>query len=342
VFDLATSLGTDKFNPSVAFGTSGKLYDDLKKADIKTYEIRSLGRDIALFSDITSLFQIIRCVRNVRPDILHLNSSKAAALGALAGRLSGVPRIIFTVHGWPFKEDRNLFARLLIRFICWFTALLSHAVIVVSKTDENIGHSMPFVSRKIHYIPIGIESPQFLSREEAAAALSIRATTPRIVTIAELTPNKGIRYAIEAIAQLKKRGVDVSYFIIGDGEERKTLEKLVRENGIADHVQFLGFVPDASQYLKAFDVFVLPSIKEGMPYVLFEATSAKIQIITTEVVDSLFLETFLGVLKVAPSKPSVLADTIVSALLPDSKTQSSVGNSESPLAEMVEKTAALY
>src|SRR3989344_3430654 len=212
VYDLATHLDANKFQPSVAYGTAGKLSDDLLKAGVETYAIRSLGRDIALTSDIASFFQIIRCIKNIRPDVLHLNSSKAAALGALAGRLCGVPRIIFTVHGWPFKEDRNPLARMLIHFISWFTALLSHATIVVSERDEEIGKRMWLIGKKIHFVPLSIEPPVYLSRYEATTKLGISSNDKCIVTIAELTKNKGITYVIEAVAQLKKREVNVEYF----------------------------------------------------------------------------------------------------------------------------------
>src|SRR3989344_6083287 len=163
VYDLATHLDANKFQPSVAYGTAGKLSDDLLKAGVETYAIRSLGRDIALTSDIASFFQIIRCIKSIRPDVLHINSSKAAGLGALAGRLCGVPRIIFTVHGWPFKENRGSLFRILVYFVSWLTGVLSHSVIVVSRRDKELGERMLLVGKKIRYIPLGIEAPQFLS-----------------------------------------------------------------------------------------------------------------------------------------------------------------------------------
>src|SRR3989344_5707607 len=136
VFDLATHLPSDQFDVTVAYGQGGKLQKMLGEKNIETYHIAALGRDIALFSDIASFFQIFRLLRQARPDVLHVNSSKAAALGALAARLVGVRRIIFTAHGWPFKEARNVIAAALIYLVSWFTAFLSHTTIVVSKTDE--------------------------------------------------------------------------------------------------------------------------------------------------------------------------------------------------------------
>ena len=314
VYDLATHLPRDKYEPIVAFGQAGKLSNDLVTAGIETHQLSSLGRDIVLVSDIRSFFEIRRIIHEIRPDVVHLNSSKAAALGALTARLLGVEKIIFTVHGWPFKEKRGAFANKLIRMISWFTVALSHAVIVVSKTDLDIGKTFGGgVADKVQYIPIGIELLQFFTRDKAAASLAIATTTPRIVTIAELTANKGLRYAIEAVAELKKRGIDVSYFIIGEGEQREALQHLGQALNIVDRVHFLEFVPDASKYLKAFDIFLLPSVKEGTPYVLIEAEIAGLPIVATNVIDTFWTES--GIVTLVPiASTSLLAQAIERAI----------------------------
>lgn len=330
VYDLATHLPKPEFEIVVAYGEKGRLAQQLSEHSIRTVALPSLGRDIALLSDAKSFFELYACIRRERPDAVHLNSSKAAALGALAARLAGIKKIIFTVHGWPFKENRGTLARAAIRGISWFTAFLSDEVIVVSKEDEELGGEMPGVAKKIRYIPLGIDPLQFLSREEAAAKLGITSPTPRIVTIAELTPNKGIRYAIEAAALLKARGTEVSYFVIGNGEERSALEKLVRQKNITDRVHFLGFVPDAGRYLKAFDTFLLPSIKEGMPYVLLEAAAADMPIVATNAVDASFIAS-----RIEPANPAAIAY----ALMP---TEKRPGSTLPALAEMIRATAALY
>jgi len=331
VFDLATRLPRNEFDVVVAYGEKGKLASDLFVAGIETCEISSLARDVAVFSDLKSFFEILSCIGTTRPDVIHLNSSKAAALGALAARFQGVRKIVFTVHGWPFKEDRNVLARALIRGISWLTAVLSHTVIVVSKKDEQIGRSMLFLSNKIRHIPIGIHTPDFLTREEAAARLSIRTASPRIVTIAELTANKGLRYAIEAVSLLKSRGTNVTYFIISDGEEREALEALALEKGVSDRVRFLGFVDNAARYLKAFDVFLLPSIKEGMPYVLVEAESAGLPIIATTAVDATYS------LQVPAGDVNALADALVETQ--NLQIGTTFGGS---LVDMIERTSDAY
>lgn len=338
VFDLATHLPREQFNVSVAYGTGGRLLTMLKEKNVPTHSVPFLGRDVALFSDIASFFQLVRVLRAVQPYVLHVNSSKAAALGALAGRLCGVPKIIFTVHGWPFKEGRNFLLRAIIYLISWFTTLLSHATIVVSKTDEKIGQRTPFLKKKIQYIPLGIEMLTFLSREEASAALSISTNAPRIVSIGELTKNKGYQFAIDAIVELKERGVAVEYFVFSDGELRGELERQARERGVTEHIHFLGFVENASKYLKAFDIFLLPSIKEGTPYVLLEAEIAGLQIVATDVIDNFWTASGIVTL-VPPANAAGLVEGIERSIgLPvDAGVQPF-----STLDRMVKRTSALY
>jgi glycosyltransferase involved in cell wall biosynthesis len=341
LYDLVTHL-PETWEPIVAYGVKGRLESDLRAAGVRTAEIPSLARDVALVSDIRSFFQIRALLRAECPDVLHLNSSKAAALGALAARLCGTKRIVFTVHGWPFKESRILPSRTLIYCISWLTALLSDRVIVVSKTDELIGRRMWGCAAKVAYVPLEIETPRFLSRSEARAALQIDIALPCIVTNAELTKNKGIRYAIRAIAALKAQGVRARYFLISDGEDRHTLEALARTLGVGEDVRFLGFVPEAARYLKAFDLFLLPSIKEGMPYVLLEAAAAQLPIVTTNIVDPLFVGSYENVRAVPPRDPEALAAAILAAMRAQQERPLFSPAQEDGVDHMVASTIALY
>lgn len=341
LYDLATHV-PDEYEAVVVYGEKGRLAQDLSAANVRTIEVPSLGRNIALISDIRSFFRIRAIIRAERPQTVHLNSSKAAALGAIAARLSGVEKIVFTAHGWPFKENRNAVARILIYLVSYVTSLLSDHIIVVSKIDETLGKRMWGCGNKVRYIPLGIETPHFLSREEASATLHIATKGPRIVTNAELTKNKGLRYGIEAISILKSRGVDASYFLISDGEDRRMLEQLAQEHGVSENVKFLGFVPEAARYLKAFDLFLLPSIKEGMPYVLLEAAAANMPIITTRVVDPLFLGSYGRVRVVEPRDPEAIASAILETMQAREEDPLFPSQEGGAFSRMIEQTIALY
>ncbi len=310
VYDLATNLPKDQFESVVVFGgedgagaAPGILKEKLVAAGIRTIFIPSLTRDVSLSKEFLVWRDLTRLMRAERPDVVHLNSSKAAAWGAFVAFMVGVPRVIFTVHGWPFKEQRNFFATFLIREISRFTGILSDAVIVVSKEDEMIGTRMWGLRKKVRYVPLAIpHTLEMFSRAEVEDLLfsGISAhgkETIRLVTIAEITPNKGLNFAaIDMMEGLEKRAPGkFSYTIIGNGEGRSALAAKIIEHKLEKSVWLANFSTNklpvsletgASRYLPAFDIFILPSIKEGMPYVLLEAAMAGLPIIATDVVQT--------------------------------------------------------
>ncbi|MDB5238199.1 MAG: hypothetical protein JWM46_469 [Candidatus Kaiserbacteria bacterium] len=345
VYDLATHLPAPQFAVSLAFGQSGRLSTLLAEQSIPTRELPALVRDLSLISDTLSFFQLLRYLKEVRPDVLHLNSSKAAGLGALAARIAGIKMIVFTVHGWPFKEERGPLATKLIYFASWLTALLSHRVIVVSKTDEMLGRAMSFVGKKVSYVPLGREAVQFLSPEESFRAMFgkvppplITGATLRLTTIAELTANKGIRYAIDAVEHLTHRGTDVIYVVPSEGEEKELLKEYVHEKGVADRVFFPGFVPDAARNLRGFDAYLSPSVKEGMPYVLIEAAQAGIPVIATDIVENDFAQ--FSQFTFVPARDGLALADAVEAVAKKPRTQAETD--PFPLSEMISRTMALY
>lgn len=277
VFDLATHLDRAQFEIAVALGGTGELRSKLVAAGIQIIPLRNIQRDLSAAADIGGFFALYQTMRAYKPDVVHLNSSKAGGLGALAARMLGVPRILFTAHGWPFTEKRNWFWRLFALLGSWATALLSHTVIVVSKNDLRIGRRMPLCSAKIHLIYNGIEMPMQLGSGE-----KIRSAFPagaRITgTVGELTGNKN------QIALIEQAEHDPAMFvaIVGEGEDRSKLEAKIKEYGLETRVKLFGFMP-ANEVLRGFDVFTLPSLKEGLPYVLLEARVANLPIVASRV-----------------------------------------------------------
>lgn len=303
VFDLAVSLSSS-YECTVALGGNGLLRTKLEAAGIETISIPSLERDISIQKEFATFFFLMKLLQKESYAIVHLNSSKAGGLGALAARLSHVPRIIFTAHGWPFNEPRGLLSRGAMHIASSITAFLSDAVITVSQKDYAQGIRMPGMRKKIFYIPLGIdtlptayqsedEAREFLLQTPAFAQfhngqekrLTMLGAHRIIGTIGELTKNKGIEYGIQAIAVLNKKTQQKSHFyiLVGDGEEKTKLENTAKNLGVADQIFFIGFIPDAWKYLHAFDCFLLPSLKEGLPYVALEAIRATCPIVATSV-----------------------------------------------------------
>ncbi len=347
VYDLVTNLPQHEYEGGVAFGVRGRLADMLETHGIPTLEIPSLKRNINIVSDFKSFSEIKDAIRSAGPDVLHVNSSKAALLGVLAGRALGIRTIVFTVHGWPFKESRDIFSQSVMLVFSWLTAVLATKVIVLSTTDESIALKMPWVRKKTVRIPLGRDNLNLAAPNEAFKEMfgslpvpQIKHDTMRLVSIAELTKNKGIRYAIEAVSILAARGRDCIYTVVSDGEDRESLISYARELGVADRVFFPGFIHDAARYLSGFDMYLLPSLKEGMPYVLIEASLAGMPIVATTVVDTDFAEQLSRTKLVPPGNALALADAIES--FSDRSRSSITSENRFPLPDMITSTLEQY
>lgn len=265
IFDLASEAKRRGHEVKVICGKTGLLTDKLDGEKIDVISIPSMWRDISIVSDIKSFFQIVRILRKERPDVFHVNSSKMGGLGSLAGRLVGIEKIVFTAHGWPFWEKRDFVSVALITFFSWLTAILSHRVIVISDYDLHIAERMPFVRRKTTRIYNGIDLHMTFGTGD-----KIRGAFPpgkKIVgTIGELNTNKNQI----ALVEEARENPEMFVAIVGEGEKRDFFERKIREYRLEDRVKLFGFVP-REEALRGFDIFALPSLKEGLPYVLLEA-----------------------------------------------------------------------
>jgi glycosyltransferase involved in cell wall biosynthesis len=289
VYDLAVAMKTAGHEVFATVGGEGLLKEKLEKAGVYTYSIGVMGRNISIGKDTGSFKELYSVIREKRPDILHLHSPKAAGLGALAGRLLGIKKIIYTVHGWAFNENRPFYERAGIALFSWITMLLCHRIILLSNREYKQTERFLFIKKKLLLIPLGIQPPIFMSIDGAKQffAKKIRMEfgdfDKRIVigTVAELHRNKGLSYLVKAAAKVIENHPNSIFIIVGEGEERQQLEKEASNLGLENAIKLLGYVENSSEYLKAFSIFVLPSIKEGLPYTILEAGSASLPVIAT-------------------------------------------------------------
>lgn len=362
VHDLAASLPSDQFDVAVALGGTGargaefgELARKLGRKQIRMIFIRSFARNIHTWSDIQAFFELIGIFTKEKPDIVHLNSSKAGGLGALAARISGVRRIIFTSHGLAYDENRNTFARIIIWILTCTTFCLSTEVIAISRDTYLRGRKLPFCSSRMHLIHNGISPIHFFAREQGRAQLTERTGVSShtndvwIGTISELTKNKGLVYLIDAARILKEKVLPFQLFIIGEGEERPRLQRQITTWRLEDRVHLVGFIPDAYEHLGAFDIFALTSIKEGLPYVLLEAGQAGCAVVGTRVagITDIISDSVSGLL-VEPKQSASIAATL-EQLITEGERRTKLGaelrrsiSTDFSLEKMVQETISLY
>lgn len=308
VYDLATNLPKDKFDTVVVYGGgANELHEMLTQANVRDVAIPELVRDVAMLEgsfsainpiaiaksvvrEVHALIALVRLLQKEKPHVLHLNSSKAGGIGALAGRLAGVPRIIYTAHGWPFWEERPVLVRAIITFLSWCTVMFSHVTICISEHDAAYMRRFPLTRSHIRVVRNGLRTYEPKERREARRTLFSEEITRAhgddiwVVTIAELTKNKNI---LGGLAAIKKYNTDATkkifYSVLGAGEEESAIREYIARENLEHNVRLLGFVDDAATYLAAFEMFFLPSKKEGVPYVLYEAKRAGLPVVASPV-----------------------------------------------------------
>ncbi len=316
VYELATGLPTGQYEVVAAFGGSGLLKEKLEGAGVRTISLHSLERDVHVIQELHAFRELYRLIQKEQPDVVHLNSSKVGGSGAFIARLCGVKNIIFTAHGWPFYEERGIVWRTLVWFFSYLTTLLAHRVIVVSQHDFIQAH-MPGLQKKITHIPTAIGVVPFLARDAAREFLAqhthtaITPDTQLIGSIGEYVKNKNLLIAIQAVEKMRVHTTQkILYILIGnDGDERTLLEQYIREHNLSDTVVLAGFIDNARDYLRAFDLFLMPSLKEGFPYGLLEAGAAELPVIASKVggIPDVVEHEVTGYL-INPHKPDTLID----------------------------------
>ncbi len=269
-FTQCLVYGRTREFPRLALELRGKM---------EAVEIPELVREISPRKDLVALLKLYRFIRRGRFDLVHTHTSKAGILGRVAARLARVPSLVHTPHGHVFTgySGRSLaaFFVLLERWAASFTDR------IIGLTDQEvrdhlelgIGRPEQFVS-----IPSGIEVEGFEQAETEAqavkAALGLPASARLIGSVGRLEPVKGHRYLLEAFRSLAPRFPDLYLALVGEGALLPELSSLARRSALADRVLFLGWRDDVPRLLHAFDVFVFPSLNEGMGRALVEALAA--------------------------------------------------------------------
>ena len=301
VFDLARHFQASKeYNVSVAMGgpAEGDLFKKLSAEKIKTHHLRFLDREVKIFDDFLLIFELIKVLKEERADIVHLNSSKIGLIGAVSAclynfRSNHPAKIIFTAHGWIFKEDLPSLTRVAAIFLAWLSAKFQDKIICVSQDDFNqaLKHKIA-PPRKLYVVHNAIAAGEkFLNKDKAREEISkiigrsISSETIAVINPGRLYATKGLSYLIEAFNKIKGELSDkeIILIIFGDGPERENLKSQITNLKISDSTFLASDVSNLTQYLKAFDALVLSSTKEGLPYSILEAGLAGVPVVSTNV-----------------------------------------------------------
>lgn len=279
VVDLAKNLNKEKFNVTVcALKSGGPLEGELKTAGIKIIKIQHTPGRVDYFS----FWKLYKILKTEKPDIIHTHNTHPLIDGTIASLLSGVPVRIHTDHArqFPDKNRYMMIERLFSRFI-------EKMITVSNHTKGNLVSYEKISPEKIEVIINGIDGRKYCTSVDQWKKKNelgiVEKKKPIIGLGVRLSRQKGIEYLLDAVKLLKEDFPDILLLIAGEGELSEELRLKAERLNITDSVLFLGPRLDMNEILKVLDIYVLPSIWEGLPLVILEAMAASLPIVATDV-----------------------------------------------------------
>lgn len=294
------------------------------------YEIITVGlsRGLNPFRHAMGVGRLVRLFRREKFDLLHAHTPVAALVGRIAGRIAGVPMIVYTAHGFYFHEQMRPLPKAVFTFLEWLGGRCTDLLFTQSEEDARTAVERGFLpANRVLAIGNGIDIRRFdpeavRPREEVRAELGIPAGAVVIGMIGRMVAEKGFGEFFDAAAAIAKRHPGAYFVVIGErlASERDVgidtqLERA--RNALGERLVLAGVRSDMPDLFAAMDVFTLPSYREGMPRTIIEAMHMARAVVATDIRGSReeVLPEVTGLL--VPTRDSLALEQAFSRLIAD-------------------------
>lgn len=205
-------------------------------------------------------------------------------LSAIKKRKSGT-KVIYTAHGFHFFKGAPIINWLVYFTAEWFCSFFTDILITINKEDFHNAEKH-LHAKRVEYIPgVGVDTDYFSGTQGSREALLSDIHAPKdsiiLLSVGELSDRKNHQVSIKAVSQLKNENVHL--VIAGRGEKAGELEVLIKELKLENRVHLLGFRNDVAQLMKSVDIFVFPSLQEGLPVALMEAMACALPSVCSKI-----------------------------------------------------------
>jgi glycosyltransferase involved in cell wall biosynthesis len=294
-------------------------YLDTVATDVKATRIQGFGRRVSLGGDIKAFIALVREIRSFKPHVIHTHTAKAGFLGRIASIVSLQPAIrVHTFHGHLLNGYFGTFKRSLVVIAEKFLALFTHQLLAVGdKVRQDLLNAGIGSKDKFGLMPPGLAIAVLPDRNESRIALTLPSNSLQCAFIGRVTQIKRPDRFLDVVSEIKKRGVDLDFFIAGDGELLETCRERIKKDNLP--VTILGWQSDIERVLSSADMVVLTSDNEGTPLSLIQAGMAGLPGVTTNVgsVPEVVLDgvtgivTELGVQEIANALEKLVNDSVL-------------------------------
>jgi len=251
--------------------------------DVKATRIEGFGRRVSLGGDVKAFVSLIKEIRSFKPHVIHTHTAKAGFLGRIASIVSLQPSIrVHTFHGHLLNGYFGKLKRRLVIIAEQVLAVFTHELLAVGDKVRKdllaVGVGNP---KKFGLMPPGLEITQLPNKVESQESFGVSTTTLQCAFIGRVTQIKRPDRFLDVVSEIVKRGVQIEFFMAGDGELLDTCRKRIVREQLP--VKVLGWQRNIEKVLAAADIVVLTSDNEGTPLSLIQAGMAGLPVVTTRV-----------------------------------------------------------
>jgi glycosyltransferase involved in cell wall biosynthesis len=270
----------------VITGEDGPLNQELEKLGIAVTVI-PIPRKIEISKDLKALFRLASFIKKGQYDVVHSHSSKAGILARISGYYLGIRKNVFTAHGFVFTDPTLSRKKKL--FYVWLEKICSRLatdIITVSHFDYHKGNAEGIHPRKMHMIHNGIPNEHIITRYDWQTKQEIlNQSSKRVIGfVGRFASEKNIDMLIRIAALINQsKMTNVEIWLLGDGPLFQYYQDKVSAEGLAHMIHFKGNQDNVLDWMDQMHVLAITSHKEGLPYVLLEAISRGLPIISTDV-----------------------------------------------------------
>jgi glycosyltransferase involved in cell wall biosynthesis len=249
--------------------------------------VPSLRREIHPWHDCRSLMHLIYLCRKHRFHAVHTHTSKPGAIGRIAARLAGTPCVVHTIQGFAFHSYSGRLERVIYKNIERLAGQFCDLAISVNNEDRLTAVNNKIIApHKIVTIFNGVDSARFdkpFDRRSFRRSLGLRDDEKLVGNVGRMWTQKDPRTFIEAAKLLAGARKDVRCLFLGDGPMMAEMKRFADSLGLGDRLLLPGFQRNVEDYLRAFDIYVLNSLWEGLPVALVEAMCVGLPIVVTDI-----------------------------------------------------------